>query len=393
MDLFEKTESFVIARMAQATGMYPYFIPIENSEGTEAVFEGRRVLMLGSNNYLGLTMDPRVREAAVKATETFGTSCTGSRFANGTLEVHLELERRLANYVGKETALIFSTGYQVNVGVISSLVGRGDWIVTDKEDHASIIDGAMMSLGEMRRFTHNDVDHLDKVLGGLDPEHGVLVVVDGLFSVGGDLAPLPEMVEVCKKHGARLMVDDAHGMGVMARGRGTSAHFGVTDDVDLIMGTFSKSFASLGGFIAGDDDVIHYIQHHARSLIFSAAMPASNVAAALAALDIMENEPELVDKLWAISERMRTGLDELGFDTGESVSPIIPVIVGEMEPALYFWKALFDAGVYTNLFIPPGVPEGRCLVRTSYMASHSEDQIDRALEIFARVGKEKGLIE
>jgi 8-amino-7-oxononanoate synthase len=393
MDLFEKTESFVIARMAQATGMYPYFIPIENSEGTEAVFDGRRVLMLGSNNYLGLTMDPRVREAAVKATETFGTSCTGSRFANGTLEVHLELERRLANYVGKETALIFSTGYQVNVGVISSLVGRSDWIVTDKDDHASIIDGAMMSLGEMRRFTHNDVEHLDKVLGGLDPEDGVLVVVDGLFSVGGDLAPLPEMVEVCKKHGARLMVDDAHGMGVMARGRGTSAHFGVTDDVDLIMGTFSKSFASLGGFIAGDDDVIHYIQHHARSLIFSAAMPASNVAAALAALDIMENEPELVDKLWAISERMRTGLNELGFDTGNSVSPIIPVIVGEMEPALYFWKALFDAGVYTNLFIPPGVPEGRCLLRTSYMASHTEDQIDRALEIFAKVGKEKGLID
>lgn len=393
MDLFDKTESFVIARMAQASGLYPYFIPIENSEGTEAVFDGRRVLMFGSNNYLGLTTDPRVRDAAIEATQKFGTSCTGSRFANGTLELHLELEHRLANYVGKEAALIFSTGYQVNLGVISSLIGRGDWIVTDKEDHASIIDGAMLSLGDIRRFAHNDVEHLDRVLGGLDPEHAALVVVDGLFSVGGDLAPLPEIVEVCKKHDVRLMVDDAHGLGVMAKGRGTSAHFGVTDDVDLIMGTFSKSFASLGGFIAGDEGVIHYIQHHARSLIFSAAMPASNVAAALAALDIMENEPELVDNLWAMGERMRAGLQELGYNTGNSVSPIIPVIVGEMEPALYFWKALFDAGVYTNLFVPPGVPEGRCLLRTSYMASHTADQIDRALEIFADVGREQGLIE
>ena len=393
MDLFEKTESYVIARMAQASGLYPYFLPIENSEGTEAVFDGRRVLMLGSNNYLGLTTDARVREAAIKATETYGTSCTGSRLQNGTLELHLELERRLANYVGKEAALIFSTGYQVNLGVISCLVGRGDWIVTDKEDHASIIDGAMLSLGDLRRFGHNDVEHLDRVLSGLDEGHGALVVVDGLYSVGGDLAPLPDMIEVLKKYDGRLMVDDAHGLGVMARGRGTSAHFGVTDDVDLIMGTFSKSFASLGGFVAGDDDVIHYIQHHARSLIFSAAMPASNVAAALAALEIMENEPEIVDNLWAMAERMRSGLQELGYDTGVSVSPIIPVIVGEMEPALHFWKALFDAGVYTNLFIPPGVPEGRCLLRTSYMASHTEEQIDRALEIFAEVGKEQGLIE
>lgn len=393
MDLFDKAESYVIARMAQASGLYPYFLPIENSEGTEAVFDGRRVLMLGSNNYLGLTTDPRVRDAAIQATETFGTSCTGSRLQNGTLELHLELERRLANYVGKEAALVFSTGYQVNLGVISCLVGRGDWIVTDKEDHASIIDGAMLSLGELRRFGHNDVEHLDRVLSGLDPDHGALVVVDGLYSVGGDLAPLPEMIEVCRKYEARLMVDDAHGLGVMARGRGTSAHFGVTEDVDLIMGTFSKSFASLGGFIAGDDVVIHYIQHHARSLIFSAAMPASNVAAALAALDIMEKEPELVDNLWAMADRMRRGLNELGFDTGNSVSPIIPVIIGEMEPALYFWKALFEAGVYTNLFIPPGVPEGRCLLRTSYMASHTEEQIDRALEIFAEVGREQGLVE
>lgn len=392
MDIFDKCDEYILARMAQASGLYPYFLPIENSEGTEAIFDGRRVLMLGSNNYLGLTTDPRVKQAAQDATETFGTSCTGSRLQNGTLELHLELERRLANFVSKEAALIFSTGYQVNVGVISALVGRGDCIVTDKEDHASIIDGAIMALGELKRFAHNDMSHLERVLEKVDEDSGALVVVDGLYSVGGDLAPLPEMVELCQKFGARLMVDDAHALGVMAGGRGTSAHFGVTDQVDLIMGTFSKSFASVGGFIAGTEQVIHFIQHHARALIFSAAPPASNVAAALAALDIIENEPEHVERLWAIADRMRSGLSELGFDTGPSVSPIIPIIVGEMEEALLAWKALFEAGVYTNAFVPPGVPEGRCLLRTSYMATHTDEQIDRALDIFETVGREIGLI-
>ncbi len=393
MDLFEKCHAYTLARLAQASGLYPYFLPLENSEGTEAVIEGRRVLMLGSNNYLGLTTDPRVRQAAIEATQRYGTSCTGSRLQNGTLELHLELERRLAAFVGKEAALIFSTGYQVNLGVISCLVGRGDAIVTDKEDHASIIDGAMLSLGDLRRFAHNNVAHFERVLQGIDEGHGALVVVDGLYSVGGDLAPLPEMVPLCRRYSARLMVDDAHGLGVMARGRGTAAHFGLTDEVDLIMGTFSKSFASLGGFIAGDEPIIHYIQHHARALIFSAAMPASNVAAALAALDIIENEPERVDRLWKITERMRSGLQAMGFDTGNSISPIIPVIVGDMEPALNFWKRLFEAGVYTNAFVPPGVPEGRCLLRTSYMATHTDEQIDRALNIFGEVGREMGLID
>jgi 8-amino-7-oxononanoate synthase len=392
MDIFDKCDEYILARMAQASGLYPYFLPIENSEGTEAIFDGRRVLMLGSNNYLGLTTDPRVKQAALDATTSFGTSCTGSRLQNGTLELHLELERRLADFVGKEAALIFSTGYQVNVGVISALVARGDCVITDKEDHASIIDGAIMALGELKRFSHNDMDHLERVLQKVDEDTGALVVVDGLYSVGGDLAPLPEMIELCQKFGARLMVDDAHALGVMAGGRGTSAHFGVTDQVDLIMGTFSKSFASVGGFIAGSEQVVHFIQHHARSLIFSAAPPASNVAAALAALDIMENEPEHVERLWAVAERMRSGLNELGFDTGPSVSPIIPVIIGEMEESLLAWKALFEAGVYTNAFVPPGVPEGRCLLRTSYMATHSDEQIDRALEIFESVGKEIGLI-
>lgn len=393
MDIFEKCDSFILARMAQASGLYPYFLPLENSEGTEAIIDGHRVLMLGSNNYLGLTTDPRVRQAAIEATEKFGTSCTGSRLQNGTLELHLELEQRLADFVGKEAALVFSTGYQVNLGVISCLVGRGDSIVTDKEDHASIIDGSMLALGDLRRFAHNDVEQLARVLKGIDEEHAALVVVDGLYSVGGDLAPLPEMLPVCRQYTARIMVDDAHGLGVMARGRGTAAHFGVTEDVDLIMGTFSKSFASLGGFVAGDENIIHYIQHHARSLIFSAAMPASNVAAALAALNIMETEPEHVDRLWEVTDRMRNGLQAMGFNTGNSVSPIIPVIIGEMEPALEAWKKLFDAGVYTNAFIPPGVPEGRCLLRTSYMATHTDEQIDRALNIFGEVGREIGLID
>lgn len=392
MDLFDKCHSYTLARMAQASGFYPYFLPIENSEGTEAVIDGHRVLMLGSNNYLGLTTDPRVRKASVDAIERFGTSCTGSRLQNGTLELHRELERRLAAYVGKEAALAFSTGYQVNLGVISCLVGRGDVVITDKEDHASIVDGCMLAMGELRRFRHNDMQHLERVLQGVDPEAGKLVVVDGVYSVGGDLAPLPDLVRLCKEYDARLMVDDAHSFGVMADGRGTAAHFGLVDEVDLMMGTFSKSFASLGGFIAGDEDIIHYIQHNARALIFSAAIPASNAAAALAALDIMEKEPQCVQRLWDIAEKMRAGLTAMGFNTGRSVTPIIPIIIGEMEPTLMAWKSLFEAGIYTNAFVPPGVPEGQCLLRTSYMATHTDEQIDRALEIFRTVGKEIGLI-
>jgi 8-amino-7-oxononanoate synthase len=392
MDLFDKCRDFTRARVAQAAGLYPFFIPLENNEGTEAIIDGRRVLMFGSNNYLGLTTDPRVRQASVDAVNKYGPSCTGSRFANGTLELHLELEERLATFVGKESALVFSTGYQVNLGVISGLIGRGDVVITDKEDHASIVDGCMLSLGEMRRYRHNDIDHLERLLEGLDEDSGKLVIVDGVFSVAGDIAPLPELIELCQKYNARIMVDDAHSIGVMAKGRGTSAHFGVTDQVDLIMGTFSKSFASVGGFIAGDDVVIHYIQHHARSLMFSAAIPPSNAAAALAALDIMEKEPEHTERLWANAERMRSGLNQLGFNTGTSVTPIIPIIIGELEPALFAWKNALEAGAYTNLFMPPAVPEGQCALRTSYMATHTDEQIDRGLEIFEKVGLELGLI-
>ena len=393
MDIFDKAYNYTAAREMQALGLYPYFLPLEDTEGTEVVIDGRRILMIGSNNYLGLTTDPRVRKAAIDAVARYGTSCTGSRFLNGTLALHKEAEARLAKYVGKESALVFSTGYQVNLGVISCLVGRGDVVIADKDDHASIVDGCMLALGEMRRFSHNDLDHLDRVLAKVDPEIGRMVVVDGVYSMGGDLAPLPELVEICKRHSARLMVDDAHSIGVMGRGRGTAAHYGVTDQVDLIMGTFSKSFASLGGFIAGDESVIHYIQHNARSLIFSASMPASNVAAVLAALDIMENEPELVDRLWQVTERMRTGLKALGFRMGPSCTPIIPIIIGEMEKTFLAWKMCFEAGLYTNAVVAPAVPPDQCMLRTSYMATHTDEEIDRALSILGEVGRKLALID
>ncbi len=392
MDIFTKCSEYTEARIAQAAGLYPFFLPLEDTEGTEVVIDGRRILMIGSNNYLGLTTDPRVRQASIDAVHRYGTSCTGSRFLNGTLRLHKELEARLADFVAKQAALVFSTGYQVNLGVISGLVERDDVVVCDKDDHASIVDGCMLALGEMRRFAHNDLDHLERVLKGIDSKSGTMVVVDGVYSMGGDLAPLPEMIPILKKYGARLMVDDAHSLGVMGGGRGTAAHFGVTDDVDLIMGTFSKSFASLGGFIAGTEDVVHYIQHHARSLIFSASMPASNVAAVLAALDIMETEPERVQRLWQVTERMRAGLKALGFDMGPSVTPIIPIIVGDRERTLIAWKMCFEAGLYTNPVFAPAVPPDRGLLRTSYMATHTDAQIDRALNILGEVGRELGLI-
>ena len=393
MDIFDKAYNWTEADLARDMGLYPYFLPLQDTEGTEVVVGDRKILMIGSNNYLGLTTDPRVREAAIEAVKRYGTSCTGSRFLNGTLALHQEAEARLAEYVGMEAALVFSTGYQVNLGTISALIERGDVVVLDKDDHASIVDGALLALGEVRRFAHNDIDHLDRVLGKIDDDTGVLVVVDGVYSMGGDLAPLPEIIPIVKKHGARLMVDDAHSIGVMGGGRGTPAHFGVTEDVDLIMGTFSKSFASLGGFIAGEAEVMDFVQHRARSFIFSASMPAANVAAVLAALEIMKNEPERIDRLWEVTARMRTGLKEMGFEMGPSTTPIIPIIVGEMNKTLMAWKMCFEAGLYTNAVIPPGVPPDQCLLRTSYMATHTDEQIDRALNILGEVGRELELIE
>jgi 8-amino-7-oxononanoate synthase len=392
-DLFDKIAGYTQAKEAMALGIYPYFRALSDTEGAIASFEGKEVVMIGSNNYLGLTTDPRVRQAAKDAIERYGTSVTGSRFLNGTLELHLELDRRLARFVGKEAALVFPTGYQTNVGTISALVGKGDYVIIDKDDHASIVDGCVMSRGEMKRFRHNNVHSLDDVLSKLPADAGKLVIVDGVYSMGGDIAPLPEVVEICKRHGARIMVDDAHGIGVTGGGRGTAAHFGLTDEVDLIMGTFSKSFASIGGFIAGSADVIHYIQHHARSLIFSAALPAPNAAAALKALEIMETEPEIVQRMWDNANYMRRGLIELGYDIGKSNTPIIPIIIRDDFRTVMAWHALVDEGVYTNPVLPPGVPPGSSLLRTSYMASHTREHLDRALRAFEVVGRRLELVE
>jgi 8-amino-7-oxononanoate synthase len=385
MDIFEKCARYETAKGVQSAGFYPYFIPLSNTEGTEVTVGNHRLIMIGSNNYLGLTTHPKVRGAAIEATQRYGTSCTGSRLLNGTLELHLELERRLAEFVGMEAVLVFSTGYQTNVGAISALVGRGDVVITDKEDHASIVDGCRLSFGKMRRFRHNDMEHLERVLAGLPDEAGKLVVVDGIFSMGGDIAPLPEIVPLCKKYGARLMVDDAHSIGVLGGGRGTAAHFGLTDQVDLMMGTFSKSLASIGGFMAGTEDVIHYIQHHARALIFSASMPPPSVAAALAALEIMQEEPERIARVNQIGEQMRSTFRQLGFDVGNSQTPIVPVIIGDDTRTFMAWKALYDAGVYTNPVVSPAVPPELSLLRTSYMATHTDEQLDRVRDIFAQV--------
>ena len=391
-DIFAKCSEFTAAKEAMAAGLYPYFLPLTENEGTEAVFKGHRLIMCGSNNYLGLTTHPQVRQAAIDAIARFGTSCTGSRFVNGTLELHEQLEHELAEWVGKPSALVFSTGMQTNLGTISAIVCRGDGVFLDKDDHASIVDGGRLSWGEMKRFRHNDPADLERVLSSYPEDKGKLVVVDGIFSMEGDISPLPELIPVCKKYNARLMVDDAHAMGVLGGGRGTAAHFGLTEQVDLIMSTFSKSFASLGGFIAGDEDVIHYIKHHARALIFSASIPPANAAAALAALKIMRAEPERVQRLSQIAEKMRTGYRQLGFNIGNSVTPIIPIIIGDDTLTLVTWKRLFESGVFVNPVLSPATPVGRQLLRTSYMATHTDDQLDRVLDIFAKVGKEMGII-
>ena len=392
LDLFEKCTGFTAAKEAMEAGIYPYFIPLTGNEGTEAEFQGHRLIMCGSNNYLGLTTNPKVRQAAIDAIHTFGTSCTGSRFLNGTLEMHEQLEAELANWVGKESALIFSTGMQVNLGVISALVCKDDIIILDKDDHASIVDGAFLSRGMIKRFRHNDMDDFERILEKLPEDKGKLVVVDGLFSMEGDIAPLPELIPICKRYGARLMVDDAHAMGVLGQGRGTAAHFDMTDDVDLIMSTFSKSFASLGGFIAGDEVVIHFIKHHARSLIFSASIPPSNTAAVQAALEVMRTEPERVVRLNQIGHYMRSEYQKLGFDTGNSVTPVIPILIGDDVKTFLTWKILFDSGVFVNAVISPAVAPGRQLLRTSYMATHTDAQLDQVLSTFEKVGKQLALI-
>ena len=391
MDLFDKIKAYTRVQEARDAGIYPYFQPLQNSEGTTAQVDGHEVIMIGSNNYLGLTTHPKVRQAAIDAIAMYGTSCTGSRFLNGTLELHLELERRLAKFHGAEDAQTFTTGYQTNVGSITALVGKGDYVILDKEDHACIVDGCLLATGlgaEMKRFKHSDLGSLETALKSI-PEHaGKLVIVDGVYSMGGDIAPLPEIVPICKKYGARIMVDDAHGIGVLGPGgRGTVAHFGLDDEIDLVTGTFSKSFASVGGYIFGKAEVIDFIRHTSRALIFSASMPPANVATVIAALDILEGDPSIVDKLWENAEYMRKQMKQMGFDVGYSNTPIIPIIIRDEIRTVLAWHALIDEGVYTNPVIPPGVPPASSMLRTSYTATHTKEHLDRALEILQRVGE------
>jgi len=392
MDIFSKCINFKVVSEAREKGTYPYFIPLDKNEGTEVLYEGRRIIMCGSNNYLGLTTHPKVRKAAMDAIAEYGTSCTGSRFLNGNMTLIENLERELAEWVGMEAALVFSTGMQVNLGTISALVGKSDIVILDKEDHASIVDGAFLSGGKIERFRHNDMEHLERVLQSLPEDKGKLLVVDGLFSMEGDIAPLPEIIPLCERYGVRLMVDDAHAFGVLGGGRGTAAQFGLTDKTDLIMSTFSKSMASIGGFIAGKFPVIDYVKHHARSLIFSASIPPANTATVLAALQIMREEPERVENVIHNGEFMREGFRQLGFDTGHSCTPVIPIIIGDDELTFRTWRLLFDNGVFVNPVISPATAPGRQLLRTSYMATHSLDQLEHVLEVFAKVGKEVGLI-
>ena len=392
MDLFEKCLNFTAAQEARRQGYYPYFIPLEENEGTEVSYQGKRLIMVGSNNYLGLTTHPKVREAASEALARFGTSCTGSRFLNGNLALHEKLEEELAAFVGKEAALVFSTGFHVNLGVISTLVGKDDLVLIDKDDHASIVDGCRLSFGKVKRFRHNDMEGLERALKSCPLGSGRLIVVDGVFSMGGDIAPLPDIVKLAKRYGARSMVDDAHSLGILGEGQGTAAHFKLTDQVDLIMGTFSKSLASLGGFVAGDQVVIDYVKHFARSLIFSASIPPANAAAALAALAVIRSEPERRERLWKISERVHRALREMGFDTGRSETPIIPIIVGNDRKTFDFWRSLFDEGVFTNPVVSPAVAPQESRLRTSYMATHTEAQIDRVLAAFKKCGRKMGII-
>lgn len=383
-DIFTKCRNFTIVRQLMETGCYPYFKELESEQAPEITIKGKKFIMFGSNNYLGLANDPRMKQASIDAVKKFGTGVAGSRFLNGNTVLHMELERKLAAFKGREAALIFATGYQMNLGVISALVGKGDFAVIDKLDHASILDGCRLSHGELRRFKHNDPADLDRVLREIGPRHGRLVIVDGVFSMEGDISPLPEIVKVVKKHGARLMVDDAHASGVLGkRGHGTCEHFGLgPKDVDLVVGTCSKSFASVGGFAAGNEDIIHYLQHAARSMIFSAALPPASVAAISRAIDIIDEEPERIKKLWDNSRYLMKRFEEMGLNTGETRTPIIPVVIGDDEKTFLLWRLLYDKGLFTNPVVSPAVPPRRALIRIVATATHTREQLDRALDIF-----------
>lgn len=396
MDLFTKCYEFTRADEIKALGLYPYFRPIEENEGPVVQIEGRKVIMAGSNNYLGLTAHPKVKEAAIKAVEKYGTGCSGSRYLTGTLDLHIELESKLTKFFNTEAVLLFSTGYQTAQGIIPTLVQRGEYVVSDKDNHACIVAGNLMAKGataEMVRYKHNDMDDLERVISKLPIESAKLIVSDGVFSTGGEIVNLPALNDIAKKYNARILIDDAHAVGVIGKGgRGTASEFNLEDKIDMTMGTFSKTFASLGGFVAGEERVINYIKHHSPALIFSASPTPASVAAAIAALEILEAEPERVTKLIRNADKMRKGFTKLGFNVIDGRTAIVPVIVGDDERAFQMWRMLYDAGVFVNVFISPGVPQGRQMMRTSYMATHEDEHLDAILDIFGVVGKKVGLI-
>ncbi|PIX23907.1 MAG: 8-amino-7-oxononanoate synthase [Deltaproteobacteria bacterium CG_4_8_14_3_um_filter_45_9] len=393
MDVFEKClKIYEQTQGLKTSGYYFFFRKLESPQDAEVVVNGKRVIMIGSNNYLGLTNHPRVKEAAIKAIEKFGSGCAGSRFLNGNLEIHEELEAKLARFFRKEAALVFATGYQTNLGTISALLGRNDVAILDQYDHASIIDGCRLSFGQVKKYRHNDMKDLERVLE-TTKDKGKLIIVDGIFSMEGDIADLPYIVRLAKAYGARVMVDDAHGIGVLgAGGRGTAEHFGVEDQVDLIMGTYSKSLAAIGGFVAGSKVAIDFIKHVGRSMIFSASLPPSLVASVSTALDIIEEQPQLRTQLWKNTHKMLKSYKELGYDTGTSETPIIPIIIKDSMKTYEMCKLLFENGVFVNPVVSPAVPPGRELLRTSYMATHTEEQLDKVLGAFEKAGKQLGLI-
>lgn len=392
--LKEKYKAYTAAADLMNAGVYPYFREIESDQHTVVKIKGKDVLMFGSNSYLGLTNHPEVKEAAIKATEKYGTGCAGSRFLNGTLDIHIQLEDRLAKLTGKEAALCYSTGFQVNLGVVSVLGGRNDYLILDELDHASIIEGSRVSFSKCMKFAHNDMDSLEKKLKLCEPGHDILIVVDGIFSMEGDIANLPEICRLAEKYKASVMVDDAHSLGVLGKhGEGTAAHFGLTDKVDLIMGTFSKSLASLGGYIAADREVIDFIKHNSRPLIFSASMTPASAATALAALDVMEREPERMKHLWDVSNYALKRFKESGFDTGVSETPIIPLLVYDDLKALRMTRDLLQQGVFVNPVISPAVPPGCSLIRFSLMATHTFEQVDEAVDKMTAVAKKLGIFD
>ena len=392
--LQEKLSKYDAPQRAMAMGIYPYFREIQSDQDTEVTISGKKVLMFGSNAYLGLTNHPKVKEAAIEAVKKYGTGCAGSRFLNGTLDLHIQLEKRLAEFVGKEDAIVYSTGFQVNLGVVSCLTGREDYILWDELDHASIIEGHRLSFSTKLKYKHNDMESLEKQLQKCEPDKVKLIVTDGVFSMEGDVAKLPEIIALAKKYNASVMVDEAHGIGVFGRqGRGTCDHFGVSQDVDLIMGTFSKSFASIGGFIAADESIINYLRHHSRSYIFSASNTPAATAAANAALDIMMNEPERIQHLWDLTHYALDGFRQMGCEIGHTSTPIIPLFIRDNDLTFLIVKELFEAGIFVNPVVAPAVASEDTLIRFSLMATHTKEQLDYALETIHKVFKQHGLVE